>query len=63
MREQAEKNKVAWEYRAYEFWNKQGSPAEKATYIKKDPIARLRYHQKYFQNINDLKIANPCGSW
>jgi len=38
MREQAEKNKVAWEYRAYEFWNNQGSPAEKATYIKNDPI-------------------------
>lgn len=48
MREQAEKNKVAWEYRAYDFWNNQGSPSEKATYIKNDPIARLRYHQKHF---------------
>lgn len=62
MREQAEINKVAWEYRAYEFWNTQGSPAEKATYIKNDPVARLRYHQKYFQKIEGLKIANPCGS-
>jgi SAM-dependent methyltransferase len=62
MREQAEKNKVAWEYRAYEFWNNQGSPVEKATYLKNDPVARLRYHQKYFQNIKNLKIANPCGS-
>jgi SAM-dependent methyltransferase len=62
MREQAEKNKVAWEYRAYEFWNNQGSPVEKAKYIKNDPVARLRYHQKYFQNIEGMKIANPCGS-
>lgn len=62
MREQAETNKKAWEYRAYEFWSNQGSPAEKAIYLKNDPMARLRYHQKYFQNIKGLKIANPCGS-
>lgn len=62
MREQSKKNKKAWEYRAYEYWNNQGIPAEKAMYLKSDPIARLRYHQKYFQNIKGLKIANPCGS-
>lgn len=62
MREQAEKNKKAWEYRAFEYWNKQGSPTDTAMYIKNDPEARLRYHQKYFQNIKGLKIANPCGS-
>jgi 2-polyprenyl-3-methyl-5-hydroxy-6-metoxy-1,4-benzoquinol methylase len=62
VREQAEKNKKAWEYRAYEYWNDQGSPADKAIYLKNDPLARLRYHQKYFQNIKGIKIANPCGS-
>ncbi len=62
MRKQAEINKTAWEYRAYEHWNNQANPSEKATYLKADPKARLRYHQKYFENINDLKIANPCGS-
>ncbi|MCE5235940.1 MAG: class I SAM-dependent methyltransferase [Eubacteriales bacterium] len=62
MRERAQINKAAWEYRAYEFWNQQASPSEKAAYLKKDPKARLRYHQKYFENISGLKIANPCGS-
>jgi len=62
MNEQSTQNKNAWEYRAYEFWNSQGSPSEIAEYIKNKPIARLRYHQKYFQNVNGLDIANPCGS-
>jgi len=62
VREQAEKNKIAWEYRAYEFWSNQESPAEKAAFLKNDPVARLRYHQKHFQNIKGLKVANPCGS-
>lgn len=57
------KNKKAWEYRAYEFWNMNyGTPTEKAAQIKKDPEAHLRYHQKYFENIKGLKIANVCGS-
>lgn len=25
-------------------------------------MARLKKHSKYFQNVKDLKIANPCGS-
>lgn len=62
MNEQTAKNKIAWEYRAYEFWNNEGSPSEKAKYIKNDPKARLRYHQRYFEKIHGLKIANPCGS-
>ncbi|WP_338586771.1 hypothetical protein V6669_15535 [Paenibacillus sp. Y5S-9] len=36
MNEQSAKNKVAWEHRAYEFWNKRdGSPKEKGllTYV------------------------------
>lgn len=62
MRQQALDNKTAWEHRAYEFWNSQASPAEKAAYIKQDPMARLRYHQAYFKDIIGKKIANPCGS-
>ena len=62
MRKQAQINKKAWEYRAYEHWTNQANANEKAIYIKSNPKACLRYHQKYFQNINGLKIANPCGS-
>lgn len=62
MRKQALENKTAWEYRAYEFWTNQDSPSKKAEFIKSDPKARLRYHQKYFENIDGKKIANPCGS-
>jgi len=62
MNEQSAQNKNAWEYRAYEFWNSQGTPSTKAEYIKNDPMARLRYHKKYFQNVDGLDIANPCGS-
>ncbi|MDD4368636.1 MAG: class I SAM-dependent methyltransferase [Oscillospiraceae bacterium] len=57
------KNQKAWEYRAYEFWTMNyGTPQEKAAQIKKDPRARLRYHQKYFEHIRGLNIANVCGS-
>lgn len=62
MANQSETNKTAWEHRAYEYWQSQGTPQKKADHIKKDPRARLRYHQKYFQNIQGKKIANPCGS-
>lgn len=62
MRKQSEQNKAAWEYRAYEYWHNQASPKEKAAYIKSDPKIRLRYHQKYFEEVRGLKIANPCGS-
>lgn len=63
MREQAMTNKMAWEYRAYDFWNQRhGSPKEKAASIKADPLARFHFHKEYFSNISGLKIANPCGS-
>jgi len=55
-------NKTAWEYRAYEFWNNQHTPEELVEKIKRDPLARLRYHQKYLSDVRGLKIANPCGS-
>jgi 2-polyprenyl-3-methyl-5-hydroxy-6-metoxy-1,4-benzoquinol methylase len=63
MNEQSEKNKLAWEHRAYEFWNiRDGSPKEKAEEILKNPKASLKIHQKYFEDVKGLKIANPCGS-
>ncbi len=63
MKNESIKNKIAWEYRAYEFWHlRDGDPKDKAMQIKKDPFKCLKNHQKYFHNIKDLKIANLCGS-
>jgi len=63
IREQAEINKKAWEYRAYEFWNRRnGSPREHAKNIARDPLASLSMHKRYFADIRGKKIANPCGS-
>lgn len=63
MKEQAAINKAAWEYRAYDFWTRNyGSPAEKAAGIKADPLAHLRFHKEYFENVTEKKVANPCGS-
>lgn len=43
MQEQSRINKQAWEYRAYEFWEKRdGTPAEYAAIIKQDPVASLK---------------------
>ncbi|WP_426348572.1 class I SAM-dependent methyltransferase [Alloiococcus sp. CFN-8] len=62
MREQAKKNKTAWEYRAYEFWNSRGTPEEIAEQLKVDPLSKLKLHKKYFKNIDGMKVANVCGS-
>jgi SAM-dependent methyltransferase len=63
MNDQSIKNKRAWEYRAYEFWNKNnGPPLEKAEEILKDPKKSLKIHQRYFEEIEGKKIANLCGS-
>lgn len=61
-REASQINKTAWEYKAYEFWNSQYTPEMLAERIKIDPLARLRYHQKYLSDVKGLRIANPCGS-
>ena len=38
MNEQSEKNKIAWEYRAYEFWKiRDGCEKEKAEKILNNP--------------------------
>ncbi|WP_055106800.1 class I SAM-dependent methyltransferase [Paenibacillus ihumii] len=63
MNEHSQKNKTAWEYRAYEFWHKRdGSPREKADKILENPLACLKKHQAYFENIEGKTIANLCGS-
>lgn len=63
MNEQSIKNKMAWEFRAYEFWNKRdGSPKDKANKILEDPKACLKKHKEYFDHIEGKKIANLCGS-
>ena len=62
MREQAEINKIAWEYNVYEAWTRMnGSPAEFAREIKANPVVR-EIHRQYFDNVSEKKIANPCGS-
>lgn len=63
MKSESMKNKIAWEYRAYEFWNlRDGNPKDKAAQIKENSLKCFIKHQKYFHNIKDLKIANLCGS-
>ncbi|OMF65361.1 methyltransferase domain-containing protein [Paenibacillus sp. FSL R5-0766] len=63
MNEQSAKNKVAWEHRAYEFWNKRdGSPKEKAQQILANPLVQLKKHKQYFEQIAGKRIANLCGS-
>ncbi|RDI39122.1 class I SAM-dependent methyltransferase [Falsibacillus pallidus] len=63
MNEQSSTNKKAWEYRAYEFWEKRdGSPQEKAMEIIENPLASLKKHQQFFHMIDGMKIANICGS-
>ncbi len=54
---------MAWEFRAYEFWNKRdGSPKDKANKILENPKACLKKHKQYFDHIEGKKIANLCGS-
>ena len=63
MNEQSATNKVAWEYRAYEFWVKRdGHPKEKAQEIMKNPRASLKKHQALLAQVEGKKIANLCGS-
>ena len=63
MNKQSELNKIAWEYRAYDFWQmRDGKPEEKAKRIIENPLGCLKKHQKYFDDIKKKKIANICGS-
>ena len=62
MENYAAQNKKAWEYDVYNFWVSQWTPAETAEEDLKNPRGGLRYHTKYFENAENLKIANICGS-
>lgn len=61
MREQAEKNKVAWEYRAYEFWNNQGSPTEKSNIYKKRPYSSFTVSPRIFSK--HKRFENSKSMW
>ena len=59
----AEQNKLAWEYDAYNFWVKEnGIPAERAKLDVENPREMLGKFAKYFTDVEDIKIANICGS-
>jgi 2-polyprenyl-3-methyl-5-hydroxy-6-metoxy-1,4-benzoquinol methylase len=63
MNSQSRINKKAWEYRAYEFWNKRdGAPMESASKILRNPRACLKKHKEHFNDLKGKKIANICGS-
>lgn len=62
MRKESEQNRTAWSYRAYEFWNMQGSAEELAAKILENPRARLRYHGQDFLEVAGKRVANVCGS-
>lgn len=62
MRGQAETNKRAWEYRAYEFWSSQATPAEKAAQLRADPEYALRHFRRELGDVRGQRIANICGS-
>ena len=55
MKEESASNKKAWEYRTYEYWLKSdGPPENRAKVIMENPLARLKKHSKYFQNVKDF---------
>lgn len=62
MDELTAQNKRAWEYRAYEHWNRLATPAEKAQELIRDPLAAIRFHEQEFDHVRGLSVANVCGS-
>lgn len=63
MREYSAKNKKAWEFDAYEFWRRtSGIPEERAKQDVANPIKRLKWHSAYFDQFENIKVANICGS-
>ena len=56
-------NKSAWEHRVYEWRvNHQGTPQVVADDILANPRSHLRYHAKYFNEVNGKRVASVCGS-
>lgn len=63
MEKYIEKNKLAWEYNAYDFWvMHQGTPADMAKKDMENPGAALKKYAKYFGDVRGVKIAVICGS-
>ena len=56
-------NKAAWEHRAYEWRvSHQGTPQVVAEEMMINPKKSLRYHAKYFNDVDGKNIASICGS-
>lgn len=56
-------NKKAWEYNAYEFWQREaGTPKSRAEKILRNPVGELKKYAAYFDDYKDVRIANICGS-
>jgi 2-polyprenyl-3-methyl-5-hydroxy-6-metoxy-1,4-benzoquinol methylase len=63
MDKNVKQNKIAWEYDAYAFWvSRYGTPAQRAKEDLDNPKTMLKRFVKYFDHIQNLKIANICGS-
>jgi len=63
MQEYSLQNKKAWEFNAYEFWNREsGRPADRARKALEDPIGMLRKYAAYFDAYTGIRVANICGS-
>lgn len=63
MNKQSKVNKIAWSYRAYEFWTKyNGKPADVAQDMIESPRRWLKRHIDYLGDIDGKKIANLLGS-
>lgn len=63
MLESSRRNKLAWEFNAYDFWIREvGRPEERAKQILQDPMRSLRFHASYFPGFKGVKVANICGS-
>ncbi|MDD4297870.1 MAG: class I SAM-dependent methyltransferase [Ruminiclostridium sp.] len=63
MEHQSKINKKAWNYRAYEFWNKyNGAPEDVAKDMIINPELRLKRHIEYLGDVKGKRIANLLGS-
>ena len=63
MNEASLQNKKAWEYNAYDFWVKMaGTPGEMAKKITQDPLIMLRRYASCFEEYENVRVANICGS-
>jgi len=63
MIDSSRQNKEAWEFNAYDFWVKHtGHPQDVARRMLADPVRSLRFHARYFDGYEGIRVANICGS-